>query len=407
MLNPYILMALLYLLVALLAALDASFASFGLAPWFQGIRWLRIHFITLGMVTQVLFGALPILAAARLEQPRPRLRWDIWATLNVGLIVLLAGIPSANGTLIVTGGTLIFGAATLLALQLWRMGRAGERSQNQRDGQSVKFYVTGLAYLWVGIIVGMGLWFGWSQPLRIQVPLEVHIHANNWGFLSLVFAGLLVDVIPHVGGSALAGRRTIRAIFWGMALGALGLVIGPWLGGALVVLVPGLILHLGATLALLVVAARQLAGSGYLRAPGGWHLLTSYVWILLPVMIAPLILLKVPGFPGAGIEATAPQALVYGWVLQFGYAVIPYFARRYVVREETPRLGGSWFGLAAIHAGSALVWASIFIVPWQGLLHGAAYAAYVVSMLPLAIQLGGMMLRWFNKVEQEGKLMQA
>lgn len=59
MVNPYFLMMLLYLFVAVLAALDASLISLDLLPWFNGVRWLRIHFITLGMLTQVLFGALP------------------------------------------------------------------------------------------------------------------------------------------------------------------------------------------------------------------------------------------------------------------------------------------------------------------------------------------------------------
>ncbi|MCL4862890.1 MAG: hypothetical protein KJZ93_26005, partial [Caldilineaceae bacterium] len=176
MLIPYFLMMLLYLFVAVLAALDASLISFELLPWFNGVRWLRIHFITLGMVTQVIFGALPVLVAARRKLPRPATRWDIWLSLNVGLIVLLAGIPSVNQILIFTGGTLIFIAATLLAGQLWGM-RSGDA---QPLGQSVKFYVTGLLYLLLGIIVGAGLWLGWSGPLRIQVPLEVHIHANNW-----------------------------------------------------------------------------------------------------------------------------------------------------------------------------------------------------------------------------------
>jgi hypothetical protein len=31
----------------------------------------------------------------------------------------------------------------------------------------------------------------------------------------------------------------------------------------------------------------------------------------------------VSGCPGAGIEQNAPQALIYGWVLQFGYALLP------------------------------------------------------------------------------------
>ena len=101
-----------------------------------------------------------------------------------------------------------------------------------------------------------------------------------------------------------------------MTLGALGLVLGPWFGGSLWFTVPGLVLHISATLTLVVLALRSLAGSGQLRAAGGWHILLAYVWILLPVFVAPLIILGVSGFPGAGIEATAPQALIYGWVLR-------------------------------------------------------------------------------------------
>ena len=386
MTNPYFLMALLYLFVALLAALDASLTSLNLLAWFQGIRWLRVHFITLGVMTETLFGILPLLAAARAGLPRPTFRWDIWLTLNVGLVVLLAGIPSINATLIRAGGTLIFLAALLLTGQLWQM-RSG--ASNSRSG-SVKFYVTGLAYLLLGITVGTGLWLGWSGPLRIRVPLEVHIHANNWGFLSLVFAGLLSDIVPSLTGRPLAQPRTLTALFWGMTLGAWGLVLGPWLGGALWVTAPGLVLHLGATMTLVVLAGRALARGQQLRMAGGWHLLTAYVWILLPVLIAPLILLGVPGFPGAGIEATAPQALIYGWVLQFGLALIPYFAARYLVQMEKPQLGGAWLSLAAVNVGSALVWASIFIEPWQGILHGTAYIFYVIAMLPVAVQLGRM-----------------
>jgi len=395
MINPYFLMTMLYLFVAVLAALDASFTSFNLLPWFQGIRWLRIHFITLGMLTETLFGVLPLLVAARTAKPRPRMRWDIWLTLNVGLVILLAGIPSINGTLILTGGTLIFVAATLLAAQLWQMRTPTSTTGNQH----IKFYVGGLAYLLLGIIIGTGLWLGWSGPLHISIPLEVHIHANNWGFLSLVFAGLLIDVIPHLSGSPLAIPSTIRAIFWGMMLGALGLVIGPWLGGSLWFTVPGLVLHISATIMLLSITARALVQGGQLRFAGGWHLLTAYIWILLPVLVAPLIMLGVPGFPGAGIEATAPQALIYGWVLQFGYALLPYFAERYLVGKGTPALGGTWLSLAAVNLGSALVWISIFVLPWQDILHGTAYLFYVISIIPIIIQLGRIVQRKFVDIE--------
>ncbi len=91
-------------------------------------------------------------------------RPQIALTLNIGLIILLAGILSVNPQLIFTGGTLIFIATSLLARQLW--GMCGVDAQPL--GQSVKFYVTGLLYLLSGMIVGTGLWLGWSGPLRIQ-----------------------------------------------------------------------------------------------------------------------------------------------------------------------------------------------------------------------------------------------
>ena len=38
---PYLLMAFLYILVAVLAAVEASFSSYTIAPWFNGMVWLR------------------------------------------------------------------------------------------------------------------------------------------------------------------------------------------------------------------------------------------------------------------------------------------------------------------------------------------------------------------------------
>ena len=51
MLNPFLLMAVFYLIVAIVAAADAALTSFTLLPWFAGLPWLRVHFITLGVFT--------------------------------------------------------------------------------------------------------------------------------------------------------------------------------------------------------------------------------------------------------------------------------------------------------------------------------------------------------------------
>jgi hypothetical protein len=402
MLNPFLLMAAFYLIVAIIAAADAALTSFTLLPWFTGLPWLRVHFITLGVFTEAAFGVLPAYVAARRGVATPATRWDIWLTLNAGLVVLLAGVPSINAGLIITGGTLVFIAVTLLILQVQKLGVG-----HSEGAGSLKFYVAGLVYLLVGILVGTGLWVGWSEPLRIGVPKEVHIHANSWGFASLVFVGLLIDLLPALTGAALATQRTLTLIFWAMTLGALGLVLGPWLGGNLYVTAPGLVLHIGATVWLLAVLVQALRRHSLFARAGAWHLVVSYTWILLPVLVAPLIILGVSGIPGADIEATAPQALIYGWMLQFFYAVTPYFMARWLLRDAHARLGGNWLSFITVNLGTLLIWVSIFVVNLRNPIHAVAYVLLIISLIAAAWETGAIVWRALHRADRLAEQTQA
>jgi hypothetical protein len=87
------------------------------------------------------------------------------------------------------------------------------------------------------------------------------------------------------------------------------------------------------------------------------------------------------------VESIAPQALIYGWMLQFGVALIPYIARRFLLKEENPRLGGNWVSLTTATAGSLLVWLSIFIVPARGVLYGIGFTLYTLTLIRPLIEL--------------------
>ncbi len=384
--TPYLLMAVLYFSLAGLMALDASLVNWQILPWFNGMRWLRIHFITLGILTQLLYGILPLIVAMRYRLPKPRIRWDIWATLNGGIMLLLIGIPLVNSVPIFAGGTLIFIATILLIVQLAQMKQTSDLPEGEAAAHNGrKFYIAGLGYFLLGIILGTGMWIGWMEPLRVAVPVETHIHANNWGLMSLVFAGLLIDMYPQWFKRPFPWPKAINPIFWLMTLGAFGLIFGPWFANQ-TLLVGGLVLHLTATLWLLYAVIKPIWGKWSEWTVGIAHLIGSYFWILAPVLVAPFVLLGVPGLPGRTIESTAPQALIYGWLLQFAFAALPYALMRLFQPEKTPQLGGSWFSFWMINIGSIFLWASIFIAPLSGVLAGIAYMLWMLAMLPILAQ---------------------
>jgi hypothetical protein len=241
-----------------------------------------------------------------------------------------------NAVLIITGGTLVFVAVLLLMTALRGLAPASTLPK-KKAGQGQMFYLAGLAFLLLGIILGSGMWFGWGNALGIANTIEVHIHTNTWGFMSLVLAGLAVDLYPRWTGRELAWPGSIRTIFWMMARGALGAVLGPWLAFNPITAV-GILLHQAATIWLIANLLKPLPGLPIVRTPGIWHVITAYVWQIAVVLAAPLIFILKPDISTAGIEQTAPQVLIYGWMLQYGYALLPYLLRKAVAPQQADEL---------------------------------------------------------------------
>lgn len=381
---PYFLTALLFGVLAALGALDSALVSLNMAPWFNGLRWLRVHFVTLGVLAEAAFGLLPALAAAHANQPRPRIRWDIWLALTAGLFLLLIGIPLINAVLIVAGGTLIFLSAVLLASQIH--GLTPDRRGNSATPSGRRFYLAGLAFLLLGVTFGAGLWLGWGEFLRAASPREVHIHSNLWGFTSLTFAGLLIDLYPGFAKRPLAWPHSVNAIFWMFVTADIGLVIGPWLG-SIPLIVASLALHHLATAWLLLNVVEPLAGDAKAWTPGMLHLVAGYVWILSLVMVAPFGMMPLLQEARASVELNAPALLVYGWVLQVAYALAPYAFSRLLLPGEPARLGGNWFSLITIHLGGLFYLPGIVLVQYQAPLHAVAYLFWALSLLPVLAQL--------------------
>jgi hypothetical protein len=70
------------------------------------------------------------------------------------------------------------------------------------------------------------------------------------------------------------------------------------------------------------------------------------------------------------------------------------------LKEETTQLGGSWLSLTAVTAGSLFVWASIFIVPARGVLHGIGFALYALVLVQPLVEITQIARQGFKKYEQ-------
>jgi hypothetical protein len=141
-----------------------------------------------------------------------------------------------------------------------------------------------------------------------------------------------------------------------------------------------------------------LPGTQAIRKPGIWHIITSYFWQFAIVLSAPLIFVLLPNISKEGVEQTAPQVLIYAWMLQYGYALLPYLLRRAVSPQQESELGGSWFSLAAAHAGGLFLGASILIPNSSAPLLGMAYLLWFLSLIPITRQLWSLLRAWLSEL---------
>lgn len=399
-------MVLLFSILAALAAFDAALAALGFTPFAIGLRWLRVHLVTLGIFTEAVFGVLPALVARSMDRPAPEHSPGRWLLLNAGLITLLVGIPLVRPSMIAVGGTLVLLAAAWLLTELWSLrGPVGGSAAS-----GLRFYLAGLVFLLLGALIGTGLWLGWGAALHIAVPKESHIHANIWGFASLVLAGLLVDLLAPLGtrpaivtglGAGLGARpqeplgREIDLAFWMMLAGATALLLAPWIGGIDKLMLLGILLYALATAILfvrLILPLRSIEGAGPKL------LLAAWLWILVPALALPFIVLGGAGMPVARVETVGPSILVYGWLLQALVALLPAaFAWLEGVEGsgdggarkigEGSRLGGSPLSWSAIQLTATGLVASVALPAHEGSLQGLAFLLLSVALASFAREL--------------------
>lgn len=362
--NPFFLVAALYLTVGLIAVVGKLTVEVGLIDSLPRLRWLTIHLVTIGAMTEALFGALPHLVASvggTDRTPPVRGRWLQWLGLNAGYPLVLVGMVSGSTLTAVAGATVVLLALGLLVVSVYHT------SVEADGGVLVRHYATAPWFLVVGIFAAFGMLLNVHGPGGYFGSIEAHVHANVWGFLALVVAGTLLAVVPKMAGVTLRYPQLKRVTFWGLALGATGLVAGPWLAIHAITF-SGLAIYVVGTLALLanLVATRRAGGCE--KDSRFAHVLGAYLWLVFPVPWAPLVLLYPSVVPAVPIETAAINGLVFGWMLQLAIALLPDVAESFggdgpIDVLETVGESGyrpSWVGVATANVGMLAIWLTAF-----------------------------------------------
>ncbi len=378
--NPFYATAGLFLVLDALAVALTALAYLGIMPALPALAWLRVHLLTIGVVVEMILGSLPGLIAAQFgaRPPSRLLNGALWLLVNLGLALLLIGMPSSDGRIAALGGISILAALILLLLNV--LGQWNKRLNPANS--STRLYIAGPLFFVFGILMALSMLLGWPAPGGLSGLLEAHVHANVWGFLALVVAGFLLDYIPRWVNQPLRLPAAVHLTTRLLITGAVCLVAGPWFG-FLPLTILGLVLYVCGTALLLV----NLVGT--IAASRGWtpslaHLSTAYLWMLVPAGVAPGVLALTGKLPTGAIETAAVSGLIAGWVLQIVLGALPL---RFAIADTQAR--GSWFSVLAVNLGVALLWAAAFWPDFDSarIITAAGYSAILIGWLPLLVVL--------------------
>src|SRR5512147_930937 len=93
--NPFYLMAGVYLVLDAIAFAAQALATAEVIAPIPGLAWIHIHLLTIGVVVQVILGALPSLTATRLgtQPPGRATNTTLWLLVNASFALLLYSMP--------------------------------------------------------------------------------------------------------------------------------------------------------------------------------------------------------------------------------------------------------------------------------------------------------------------------
>ncbi|MBX6748073.1 MAG: multicopper oxidase domain-containing protein [Micromonosporaceae bacterium] len=258
----------------------AGIVVVGLAhPFLPEWRWLAVHLLLLGAVTNAIVVWSAHFTAALLRIPPPTSRRGETARLallNVGVLAVLVGGVGPRPWFGVAGAVAVFAAVG--AHLLWLGGRL-RAALPSRYAVTVHYYVAATVSVLVGIPVGAWMLVV-DDAARPRLVL-FHAHVNLLGWVTLTVLGTVLTLWPTilrtriVDGAVAAARTALPLAVAGLALLAVA-VLAWWPALA----VSGLALVAAAV----VVTARPAVQAARQKRPASfaaWSIAAGALWLLV------------------------------------------------------------------------------------------------------------------------------
>lgn len=258
-------------------------------PPLPGGRWLAVHLFTLGAMTNLIVVMTDHFARTITRVPGDERRGWRLVTLNVGVVLVVVGLPAGSTVALAAGATVATAGVMWLYLALRGMRR---RALGPRFGYVVRAYERACgAFLHgaiLGALLGIGLLAGdWYASVRLA-----HLAVNVLGWGGLVLLATLVFFAPTVMRTDVdpaAERLAVPALRHGttaLTVGVLGLILAAAPGAvgitAHAVAVAGLAGFTAATVAICLPVLRTARHAT--PSPQARHVAAASAWF--PVAVA-------------------------------------------------------------------------------------------------------------------------
>jgi nitrite reductase (NO-forming) len=354
-------------------------------------RWLAVHLLLLGAVTNAIVTWTEHFAVALLRATAPsrRVAAARLAVLNVTIVGVLVGVAGDLPILTMVAATLL---ALVVLAHLASLVHISRHALRSRFAGTIAFYVVAGLALAVGIALGTTVSVAdLSHPVHEQLH-AAHVHANVLGWIGLTVLGTLFTLWPTVLRTRMADdvMRTAKACLVLVALGLTLTVTGLAVGSRLAACA-GLLAYAAGV----IVSLQPFVVTWRRKAPhegASWSMAAAVAWLLAGVLADVVVLATAPDVTGyvERLDALVP-ALAVGFALQMVLGALAYLLPVVLgggpttVRASIGRMSAGWvWRVVALNVGVLAVWTAAALNA-PTIVHLAAWALVAVPVLAFGV----------------------